>query len=182
MGLCAFPDAQILAFEPLVEHRDVLTRRACAEPSFQYVPAAAGACDGFAALNVAADLDGSGIYDTNENARRIDVRTIDGEVAARGLRGPFLIKLDTHGYEFPILAGASRCLAATSALIIEVYAFYLTRSSPLFHELTSRMAELGFRCSDIVGILRRPDDGVLWQADFVFQPVTASIFKKQSYR
>src|SRR5258708_9359404 len=54
----AFPTANILAFEPLEEHSQVLSDRARADAKFHYVPAAAGQAQGSATLNVSDALDG----------------------------------------------------------------------------------------------------------------------------
>ena len=40
-------------------------------------------------------------------AKVVRETTIDHEIGAYGLPGPYLIKLDTHGYEAPILCGAT---------------------------------------------------------------------------
>lgn len=58
-------------------------------------------------LNVSGDLDSSGIYGAAApNPHVVPATTIDLEVAERGLQAPFVIKLDTHGFELPILNGA----------------------------------------------------------------------------
>jgi len=37
--------------------------------------------------------------------------------------GPYLIKLDTHGVEIPILNGSAQTLKDTNVLVVEVYNF-----------------------------------------------------------
>ena len=58
----------------------------------------------------------------SEAARKV-VRqtTIDHEIGASSLPGPYMIKLDTHGYEVPILCGATETLRNTNLLVIETY-------------------------------------------------------------
>ena len=177
-----YPKAHVLAFEPLEEHGPTLTAIAKEDVSFHYIAAAAGAQSGVVQLNVSEDLDGSGIYGRGGRLRDVALRTIDQEAHSRQLRGPFLVKLDTHGYELPILEGAHSTLALASAVIIEVYAHRLASSSPLFFELCTRMEALGFQCSDILDVLRRPGDKAFWQADFVFQPKSAPVFQMTRYR
>jgi hypothetical protein len=46
-----------------------------------------------------------------EQDKRIDQLTVQ-------LKGPFLIKLDTHGFEVPILRGAPATLLQTEGLIV----------------------------------------------------------------
>jgi hypothetical protein len=43
------------------------------------------------------------------------MRTIDGLVRRNNLGGPYVLKLDTHGFEVPILEGAHAVLAEASA-------------------------------------------------------------------
>ena len=81
---------------------------------------------------------------------------------------PFLIKLDTHGYELPILAGAARTLQQTEVLIVEVYNFPGSAPAVSFYEFCRLMAEKGFRCIDLLDPLYRPRDEALWQMDLVF--------------
>ena len=66
--------------------------------------------------------------------------TIDHEVATRGLRGPFMIKLDTHGRKGEILYGADQTLKDTNLLMIEVNNF-ADRGRMRFHELCAFVAK-----------------------------------------
>ena len=80
--------------------------------------------------------------------------TIDLEVARLALEPPFLVKLDTHGFELAILAGAAVTLRATDALVIEAYNFELQPGAPTFSGLCRHMADLGFRVVDLVDTMR----------------------------
>jgi hypothetical protein len=81
---------------------------------------------------------------------------------------PFLVKLDTHGAEEAILAGAEQTLARSVAWIIEAYNQRITPDCLLFWELCSQMAAHGFRPLDLVDVLHRPYDKTLWQMDLSF--------------
>jgi hypothetical protein len=109
------------------------------------------------------------------------VETIDDAIAARRWPGPYGIKLDTHGYELPVLEGASRTLAQVSFLIIEAYNFPLTPASLRFSELCAWLETRGFRCCDLADPMRRPTDGVLWQMDLAFARVDHPIFASNRY-
>jgi len=39
---------------------------------------------------------------------------------------------------------------------------------PLFHELAVYMGNYGFKLYDLCSLIRRPYDGVSWQADVIF--------------
>ena len=108
--------------------------------------------------------------------------TIDGEIASRQLRAPYFIKLDSHGYERPILNGARQTLENTALLMIEAYNFVVSPGSLRFHELCSWLETLGFRPSDLLEPVRRAHDGLLWQMDLVFARRDHPAFRHTSYR
>ncbi|MEA3211229.1 MAG: hypothetical protein QOE70_4286 [Chthoniobacter sp.] len=178
-----FPNADFLLFEPLEERRPELEALRAEHPKVQFAIAAAGDRTGEAALTVASDLDGSGIYDTpSAHARTVPLTTLDATVRERHLRGPFLLKFDTHGFEVPILAGATECLRGTALIVMEVYNFQLTRQCLRFHEMCAHLETLGFRCADLADAGLRPKDGLFWQADFLFLPKASPLFEYPAFR
>ena len=177
-----FPEASALAMEPLEEQREALEALKSKLPKFDYVLAVAGGQEGEVGLNVSGDLDGSSVADgASENLRMVPMTTVDHEVAQRGLQGPYLIKLDTHGFEVPILAGAVDTLKRANVVIIEAYNFKLTDQCLRFHEMCSYMETLGFRCFDMADPMLRERDRVLWQMDLFFAPSDHGIFKYERY-
>jgi FkbM family methyltransferase len=176
-----FPAARFLLFEPLAERQAelaALQRRR----GFDCVAAAAGAAPGTVAFQIDPALDGSGVAAPGAaGTRSVPVETIDGALAARGMPGPLGLKLDTHGYEVPVLEGAARTLPQASLLIIEAYNFTLTPGCLRFHELCAWLEARGFRCCDLADPMRRPGDGALWQMDLAFAPATSPLFASNRY-
>lgn len=168
-----FPSASILLIEPLVEFEPFL-RRICATYNAQYVLAAAGQTAGTATFNVHADKFSSSLLREVEGSavdgtpRTVPVVTIDGLVAEKKLSGPYLIKLDVQGAELQVLAGATRTLAQTEAVLLEVALFGTMIGGPQFLDITTRMKELGFVPYDIFGFQYRLLDGALGQLDMIF--------------
>lgn len=176
-----FPHAKFLLFEPLAERRDVLARLKTTH-GFDFVPAVAGAQPGSIAFSVDPALDGSGVAAPGEaGTRTVPVETIDAAVATRHLPGPYGLKLDTHGYELPVLEGATEVLRHTQLLIIEAYNFQLTPGCLRFHELCAWLEARGFRCCDLADPMRRPGDGALWQMDLAFVPADSPLFTSNRY-
>jgi FkbM family methyltransferase len=169
----AFRDATILLIEPLAEFEPFL-RKICATYNAQYVLAAAGETSGTAVLNVRADKVGSSLLKEPEGVavdsspRTVPVITIDEVCLERNLRGPFLIKVDVQGAELQVLAGATRTLNETEAIILEVSLFGFWRDSPQFYDVIARMKQHGFVPYDFCGFLYRPIDNALAQVDMVF--------------
>jgi FkbM family methyltransferase len=169
LALNHFPDAQYLLVEAQPVHAKALDAFAQAHSNVQVALAAAGEKSG--QINFHASDPFGGIaseYPFPSDNIVVPVTTLDSEVRVRKLRGPFLVKMDTHGYEIPILNGASETLAQTEVLVMECYNFRIAPQCLLFHEMCAHMEKRGFRCIDLIEAKRRPLDNCLWQMDIVF--------------
>ena len=98
----------------------------------------------------------------------VETTTLDAVVPELNLNGPFLLKLDTHGYEEDILTGAEQTLQHCEVLVVEAYNFRLTGETLLFWELCGFLYQRGFRPVDIVDLMQRNHDDALWQMDLFF--------------
>ena len=92
------------------------------------------------------------------------------------------MKLDTHGFEVPILEGAVRTLAETEVILIECYTFRIAPACLTFAEMCRYLGERGFRCIDLGDPLYRPHDDALWQMDLVFVRKDRPEFSYLGYR
>ncbi|HEV1995529.1 MAG TPA: FkbM family methyltransferase [Candidatus Acidoferrum sp.] len=168
-----FPSASILLIEPLAEFEPFL-RKICSTYHAQYVLAAAGQAPGSATFNVHADKFSSSLLSEVEGPgvdgtpRTVPVVSIDQQCAEKKLSGPFLIKLDVQGAELQVLAGASRTLPQTEAVILEVTLFGTMIGGPQFYDLVTYMKGVGFVAYDIFAVNYRPLDGALAQVDMIF--------------
>jgi FkbM family methyltransferase len=178
-----FPCADYVLVEPLHERATALAAFCDRYPRMRHVAAAAGASQGQVIFDVSNDLDGSGIYGgVSSNATRIvPLAAVDAIVESEGLLPPFLLKLDTHGYELPILAGASKTLAHTELIVVEVYNFSISPTAVPFWEICATLAARGFRPADICDLMARPRDDLFWQADILFLPTDHPSFRDSHY-
>jgi FkbM family methyltransferase len=178
-----WPDARYLLVEAqrAAHERDLqaLKQRV---PRLDYVIAAAG--DRRGSIHFDASDPFGGIASERPGAGRIEVpmTTLDAEVEHRSLPGPFAIKLDTHGFEVPILAGATKTLADTSLLVIEVYNFTINEGALRFPEMCRHLEGLGFRPVAMVDLMYRPADGLLWQFDCFFARADRPEFRLDRYQ
>ena len=178
-----FPKASFVAIEPLKEREEALQNLADKNPNFDYELCVAGENNGgHTTLNIADDLDGSTVNGSGGKPRQVPVKTIDAIVSERNLPGPFLLKFDTHGYEVPILKGATETLEKTSVIVMEVYNFRITDHALRFHQMCAPMESLGFRCYDIAELMLRDYDKSFWQMDLFFCRSDSKIFEHSQYK
>lgn len=172
-----------LLFEPLEERQKELSDIAKSRLNFHITAAAAGRESGTIYLSVSDDLDGSGVTSdpSHLKTRSVNVVSIDNEVARLGLQGPYVIKLDTHGFEIPILEGCASILDQVSLFIIECYGFKIADNSLLFSEMCAYMDGLGFRLFDLVDVMNRPKDGAFWQCDAFFLKKNHTLYSDNKY-
>jgi hypothetical protein len=116
-----------------------------------------------------------------KNCIEVPVVSIDSEISKRDLKPPYLIKLDTHGFEVPILEGAKQALCQAELIIIETYNFRLTNKSLKYYEMCAYMEELGFSSIEIVDPILRKLDFSFWQMDIFFVPSKKNEFTKNHY-
>jgi len=112
----------------------------------------------------------------------LPMTTIDLQVQRQQLKGPFLIKLDTHGFEVPILRGAQATLLQTEVLILECYNFKVCPERLVFYEVCSFVERYGFRCIDLFDVGYRPYDNALWQTDTMFVRTERPEFEYERFR
>jgi FkbM family methyltransferase len=175
-----WPNAKYELIEPLVENKFELEQVKLANSNINFHLAVAGEISGETWLEVSPDLDGSGVYGVStSNSRKVPMVKVDDIIA--DLNGSILLKLDTHGYEMPILKGAVKAMKQSVLLIIEVYGFHISPTCLLFHELSVELEILGFRLIDIVDIMRRPGDQAFWQCDAFYIRKDHPVFKNNSY-
>jgi FkbM family methyltransferase len=178
-----YPTARYLCVEAQPAHEPALKKFTADHPNIEFVLAAAGASEGSIYFN-ASDLFG-GVASTKPVGGvciTVPVTTLDAQVKRRSLPPPYLIKLDTHGFEVPILAGAAETLVNSAILIIEAYNFQVTDGSLYFHELCQHLGTKGFRCIDLFDPLYRPSDGALWQMDLMFARADRPEFQSKTYQ
>ncbi len=165
-----WPDARFHLIEAFDHWRPALESLCAREPSFSHVVAAAGASEGeiYFRNNPAAPYGGAASERPIDGGWRVPQVSLAGEARRLGLPAPYLIKLDTHGFELPILEGARPLFADAALVVIETYLFRLRENGPLFHEIVSFMEDHGFRPTDLSDPLWRATDQALWQIDLYF--------------
>lgn len=151
-------------------------------PRSDYVLSAAGDKEGTVHFYASDPLGGAAVSEAVGGTIEVSMTTVDALVQYKALQPPFLIKLDTHGFEVPILAGAQATLPQASMIIMETYNFQFIPSIVKFYEMCVLMEERGFRPVDIIDPVYRPLDGAFWQCDLMFIRADREEFKSNLFQ
>lgn len=177
-----FPDASYLLIEAQEPHKLHLDKLVREKSNVQYVIAAAGKSEGKIFFDNSALFGGlASEKPLDEQCIEVPMVTIDNEIEKRNLRPPYVIKLDTHGFEVPILEGARETIKQSSLIIVECYNYKVTSNSLRYFEMCSYMKELGFLTVELVDFVLRDHDSSFWQMDAFFIPSTSNEFKVNSF-
>lgn len=181
------PKTNFLLIEGYEHWRDELNEVKKHYPQMDFALAAAGAECGTTYFYKAPEhpTGGHAFHEKlGERYEEVPQTTIDHEVEKRKLKGPFFVKLDTHGCEKEILRGAAKTLKETNLLLVETYNFDPGPERPRmrFHEMCAFLEELGFRCVDLGEPLFREYDKSFWQMDLFFLPATRKEFQVSRYK
>ncbi len=150
-------DGTIVSYEPVRDAYERLERRAAKDASWSAVRAGLGEVAGKAEINVSANsysssilpitdrhvaLDPTSAYQRTEP---VELRTVDDEMARLGLSpASVLLKIDTQGYEEPVLRGAAGTLARLAAVQLELSLVEVYDGQALAEDLTARITGTGF--------------------------------------
>lgn len=177
-----FPEAHYLLIEAQKVHEKDLQVYCNARPKAEYVLAAAGEKEGKVYFDEGDPFGGLASTKPTEGGKSLlPATTVDVEIERRDLPGPYLVKLDTHGFEVPILNGASVTLSDTALAVIEAYNFQITDDSLQFAQMIEFMVRKQFRVCDMSEPLWRQKDMTLWQMDIFFQPSERKEFAYNAY-
>lgn len=147
-----------------------------------YVLAAAGNREGTIYFDAQSEFGGlASESKLDDNFVEVPVITLDEELKRQNLKGPYLLKLDTHGFEIPILEGAKKIISEASLIIIETYNYKLTKDSLRYWEMCIYIEKLGFSPIEMVDFMQRKYDNSFWQMDTFFIPSNSKEFSYNSY-
>jgi FkbM family methyltransferase len=172
---------KIISFEPIPSVFKTLAVKASADSNWQANNFALGARAGTATINVAEMSVFSSILPFTGAAARhnrqasvagretIEVRTLDDIYPSE--RGNVLLKIDTQGYEKPVLEGGRSVLPMLKGVLMELPIIHLYEGTWQFHQAIEFMADAGFVPAQIHPVGYHSTDSVsLIEVDCLFRP------------
>lgn len=177
-----FSDARYVLFEPQPVHSVALDTfaRSCKQ-TVTPVKKAVGSSNGRIQFDISDPFGGGLSTGQSNNTAEVDLTTLDSCLSKLQPDDPFLLKLDTHGFEKGILEGAEKILKKCEVLVIEAYNYRITDEALLFWELCAFLATKGFRPIDLVDLMHRQHDNSLWQMDLFFIKSSWKGFSRITY-
>jgi FkbM family methyltransferase len=162
----------LYSFEPQPDPFAALAAGAAADPLWHVANVGLGAAAGTVEMNVADGDDCSSILETSPALRsslpeatavdriEIPLHRLDDSMA--GVQGPFLLKIDTQGYEHAVLDGAADVLARTHVIDIEMALSRNYEGGSSIYDLMPRLHSLGFQALSVEpGFMDRATEQVL---------------------
>ena len=170
MCLNLWPDSRIIAFEALPEKIDSLKSKFTGK-NVQVVEGIVGD-EVRENVNYFADETSSSVLQSQEFTAKKRLKqkmfTLDEFSFKNNVNAPDFLKIDTQGYEFPILKGFEKNLKLVKIILLELNFIEVYHQVKLAHEVIHFLGNNGFVIYDICEIHRRPLDMALFQIDFIF--------------
>ena len=151
------PDAQIYSFEPIKECYDKLVRTFARDPKFKAFNFALGEKEETMTMNKNSYTPSSSLLPMADSHKELFPHTADSTPETIGIRRlddifaelkpiaePFLVKMDTQGYESKVITGGLETLKKASAVLTEASFVELYEGQPLFDDMYEKLKALGF--------------------------------------
>lgn len=172
MCLSVWPDSKVYAFEGLPDKIGQLRSRYAGNSGVEVVDALVGK-ECVDEIEFYADETASSVFYSDEvSTKKKVVRqrmvSLDAFIADKGLKAPSFLKIDTQGYEFPIILGCEKHIRDVEVLVVETNFLEVYHGSTNASEVVGHLYDRGFVIYDVCELHRRPLDNALFQADFLF--------------
>lgn len=171
----------IVSFEPLKTPFERLKKESQKFSDWESYNFGIGRSDGEVPINVSENWVSSSLLDVTEtsvtaepssrfrNTETVQLISLNKfwENYKHDNRNVYL-KIDVQGYELEVLEGASNLLQCTKAIQIELSTTPLYLNAPLYLDVISYLADLGFELFNLEPEFRNPNTGRLLQLDGIF--------------
>ena len=172
---------RMVSFEPLAREFEQLSRRADGDKLWKTVNRALGESDGTADIHVSGNSVSSSLlgilprhirsvptsaYTKNETIQIARIDTVFQDHYQAGDR--VLLKLDTQGYEYQVLQGATASLPKIVGIQIEMSLVPLYDGEKRFSEMVPYLTDMGFSLMSIEPVFRDNATGQMLAVDGIF--------------
>jgi FkbM family methyltransferase len=174
-------DGDIVSCEPLSDAFEHLEQRSARDPRWETIRTAVGDSVGSIEINVSANSYSSSLLPMTSAhtdaapgsefvaAETVPLTTVAELVSTRSIDpARTLLKIDTQGYEAPVLDGAGGLLNRFAAISLELSFVPLYEGQQLYDQLTERLRNAGFTLYCLDAGFGDPRTGRMLQCDGLF--------------
>jgi FkbM family methyltransferase len=174
------PKARVFSFEPIPECHAALVSRMRGHSRFKSFNVGLGEEDGslqfqkneFTAsssfLPLAKAHRDAFPFASKTQSIDVQVRRLDSFENDLTIDGKLLVKIDTQGYELPVIKGGTHVLKKADMVIVEMSFDTLYQGQALFGDIYKSLSDLRLRLSGIHGVTHDPVTGKCLQCDGIF--------------
>ena len=175
-----FPDAKIIAFEPLPSCYSKMEKLMNGYKNFQSYNIGLGSApselemeesshDPSSSFLPMADLHKDAFPKASTNTKKtVQVKRLDDLESELDIRGNLMIKVDVQGFEKEVLLGGINVFSKAKFLLLELSFQELYKGQPFFDDIYSMLIPLGFKFYGNMGLMKHPKTGLPLDADCVF--------------
>lgn len=157
---------RIVSFEPIPSLGDELRAMQKHDSDWSVESVALGARPGELRLNVSRRSDFSSFRSPNATGRElfplsetaqtisVPVSTLDDYVTRGALEGPYLLKLDTQGFDSEVLKGAAHTLPQCRAVLCELSVIQIYDGQPDWKSMIELLNAQGFSLASLYPVTR----------------------------
>ncbi|HQW84114.1 MAG TPA: FkbM family methyltransferase [Ferruginibacter sp.] len=174
------PESTIYSFEPIPHCYEKLKKNFSNDNRFKAFNMACGDEDAEIEMNINNFSPSSSLLEVNDlhvknfkhtaasKKQLIPVKKLDGLQSELPLIKPYLVKIDTQGYEDKVIKGGADIIANAQVVFIELTYKPLYKGQTLFDGIYHEMLQLGFQYHGNTEELLSPVNGAVLQTDGVF--------------
>lgn len=178
--LIFYPKADFFCFEPLSEPFDELKEKFGSKQNFHLYKFALGNKAGeekifhneyspsSSLLAMKDEHKDAFDFAREEFEEEITIKKLDHLSIEPDIKKPYLVKMDTQGFESEVIKGGKDIISKADMIIIETSFVQLYEGAPLFDDIYMILKNMGFEYVGSFEQLRRPQDGKILQQDSIF--------------
>ena len=174
------PQAAICSFEPIPDCYTKLIGHFNKDKAFKAFNVAIGDKEEIIEMNINDFSPSSSLLEIDQlhvenfkhtahsTKQQIAVKTLDGLRSELNLAKPYMVKIDTQGYEDKVIKGGQQVLAEAAVIFVELSYRPLYKEQTLFDDIYNHLVRLGFQYHGNFEELLSPINGVVLQSDGIF--------------
>jgi len=175
-----FPDARIIAFEPLPSCHEKMVNLMNNYSKFSSYNIGLGDSESTMVMEESNHDPSSSLLPMGElhkNAfpfaeggkkKEVAIRKLDNLESEMNLEYPLLIKVDVQGFEDKVIAGGTSVFSKAKILLLELSFQELYQGQPFFDDIYKMIEPMGFKFYGNLGLMKHPKSGLPLDADCLF--------------